>query len=142
MNLKEIMSKEFQNSAIPLEPREYDEEVMKTNSDVIRRWYEEDSPRKLFFDQLLAYFAPRPIKIIQVGAIEQISLAWRIWSGWSDVHFGHYIKKYGGSLIVVDIDETHLRQSAFLAELFGYADKMSVILGRGATHRSGRFGIP
>lgn len=105
-------------------------DVIKHNSAIIKKWYYEDSPRRIFFNQLLNHLAPQPLKIVQVGAIEEISLAWRIWSGWSDVHFGMYIKQHGGSLAICDINEQHLRNSAFLAEVFGYRETIATILGK------------
>ena len=120
-NLSEISGDQF----------EYNKDAMEANKKIIQRWYQEDSPRRAFFDQLFSHFAPNPINVYQVGAVEQISLAWRLWSGWSDVHFGHYIKEHGGELRVIDIDEEHLRNSAFLADLFGYGDKLTPRLGRG-----------
>lgn len=105
-------------------------DVIENNSAVIKRWYDEDAPRNAFFNQLLSHLAPSQLNILQVGAIEEISLAWRLWSGWSDVHFGHYIKQYGGSLIILDINEEHLRNSAFLSELYGYRDSTTFLCGR------------
>ena len=72
------------------------------------------------FLECLSKFNNRPVKIFQVGAIETFSLNWRIGSGWSDIIFGEYIKKNGGSLTIVDINLDNLAHSYYAATMMGY----------------------
>ena len=83
--------------------------------------------RDYIFDWALNQFHRKPIKIFQVGAIETFSSDWRVGSGWSDMIFGEYIKKYGGKLTVVDIDLNHLANSVLAAQALKY--DINVVFG-------------
>lgn len=82
--------------------------------------------RDSLFKELLDSFNGRPIKIFQIGAIESLENKFRIGSGWSDLFFGVYIKKYGGTLVVVDTCLNHIANSSFISSQIGY--KTSFIL--------------
>jgi len=69
---------------------------------------------------VLDLFDRRPVKIFQVGAIESLQTQFRWGSGWSDTIFGIYIKDFGGSLTIADIDLDHLTNSSFMGERLGY----------------------
>ena len=72
------------------------------------------------FRSVLSRFQSKPIKILQVGAIETFHINFRINSGWSDLIFGEYIKTHGGELTVMDVDLDHLANSALAANTLGY----------------------
>ena len=70
-------------------------------------------PRDLLMAHMLqtANFMASPLNILQVGAIEDLSLKFRHGSGWSDIFFASYISMFGGKLTVVDINQSHLDNS-------------------------------
>lgn len=70
-----------------------------------------NGPRDNIFKNILHSFDRKSISIFQVGAIEVLSGAFRYGSGWSDVFWATYIQKYGGSLIICDIDVHNLYNS-------------------------------
>ncbi len=72
------------------------------------------------FKEILDSFNEQPIKVFQIGAIESLENKFRIGSGWSDLFFGVYIKKYGGTLVVVDICLNHIANSSFVSSQIGY----------------------
>ena len=74
---------------------------------------------EVFFG-ILDSFEGQPISVFQVGAIESLDVRYRIGSGWSDLIFGQYINKHGGSITVVDIDLDHIAHSFLIAEGLGY----------------------
>ena len=76
--------------------------------------------RDYIFNWTLNEFCPNPVKIFQVGAIETFKMHWRIGSGWSDLIFGEYIKKYGGNLTIADINLDHLSHSAMASTSLKY----------------------
>ena len=79
----------------------------------------------------------RPLNIFQVGAIETLEgLAWRMGSGWSDIIWGEYIKQYGGSLTIVDINMNHLGHSLLAAQKLGY--EVDLIYGDATDHIESR----
>jgi len=91
------------------------------------------SVRDPIFKKILESLAPAPIKIFQVGAIETFEgLRWRIFSGWSDIIWGEYIRKHGGELTVVDININHLAHSALAASKLGY--EINTIYGDAIDH--------
>lgn len=65
-------------------------------------------------------FQKKPVKIFQIGAIETFNINWRVGSGWSDMIFGKYIKKYGGKLTIADINLDNLSHSYMAAKQLGY----------------------
>ena len=69
---------------------------------------------------VLELFENQPVKIFQVGGIESLQTQFRWGSGWSDTIFGAYVKEFGGSLTVADIDLDHLANSSFMSERLGY----------------------
>ena len=69
---------------------------------------------------VLGLFNNLPVKIFQVGGIESLQTQFRSGSGWSDTIFGAYVKEFGGSLTVADIDLDHLANSSFMSERLGY----------------------
>ena len=69
---------------------------------------------------VLDLFNNDSVKIFQVGGIESLQTQFRWGSGWSDTIFGAYIKEFGGSLTVADINLDHLANSSFIAERLGY----------------------
>lgn len=87
-----------------------------TTLNKIHNWETRDS----IFLECLSKFNNRPVKIFQVGAIETFSSKWRIGSGWSDLIFGEYIKKNGGSLTIVDINLDNLAHSHYAATMMRY----------------------
>lgn len=76
--------------------------------------------RDSVFYTILNSFEKEPIKIFQIGAIETFNINWRVGSGWSDMIFGQYIKKYGGKLTIVDINLDNLSHSYMAAKQLGY----------------------
>lgn len=85
------------------------------------------SDRDVIFKQVLDSFNGKSLEILQVGAIETFNSAWAHGSGWSDVIFSRYIKKYGGNLTVVDIDLDHIANSLFLSNVLRYASNLTVM---------------
>jgi hypothetical protein len=69
---------------------------------------------------VLGLFDKGAVKIFQVGGIESLQTQFRWGSGWSDTIFGAYVKEFGGSLTVADIDLDHLANSSFMSERLGY----------------------
>ena len=76
---------------------------------------------------VLQLFDKKPVKIFQVGAIESLQTMFRVGSGWSDIIFGAYIKEFGGSLTIADIDLDHLANSHLMGGAMGY--KVTLQLG-------------
>jgi len=76
--------------------------------------------RDSIFQKVLSSFDNRPVDIFQVGAIETFDERWRYGSGWSDIIFGNYIKKNGGSLNICDINLDNIANSHFMAYHLGY----------------------
>ena len=76
---------------------------------------------------VLQLFDKKPVKIFQVGAIESLQTMFRVGSGWSDTIFGAYIKEFGGSLTIADIDLDHLANSHLIGGAMGY--KVTLQLG-------------
>ena len=64
--------------------------------------------RDNIFNEILSTFDGKPVRIYQVGAIETFSDKFRVFSGWSDLVWGKYIKEHGGELKIMDIDLDHL----------------------------------
>lgn len=83
--------------------------------------------RDLLLTQMLhpANLMARPLNILQVGAIEDLTLRFRHGSGWSDIFFASYISMFGGSLTVVDIDQSHLDNSEKVLSEFHKIVKVS-----------------
>ena len=89
-----------------------------------------DTPVKLrdpIIKYVLQLFDKKPVKIFQVGAIESLQTMFRVGSGWSDTIFGAYIKEFGGSLTIADIDLDHLANSHLIGGAMGY--KVTLQLG-------------
>lgn len=76
--------------------------------------------RDPLFKEVLNSFDGKPIKVFQIGAIESLENKFRIGSGWSDMFWGLYIKKYGGALVVAELCLNHIANSNFLAQQLGY----------------------
>lgn len=87
------------------------------------------SDRDPIFKEVLDSFNNKPLNIFQVGAIETFNSAWAYGSGWSDVIFSKHLKKYAGSLTIIDIDLDHIANSLFLSNVLQYQDLLSVIHG-------------
>lgn len=91
-------------------------------------WIDDNSVvRDPLFKEVLESFQEKPIKVFQIGAIESLENKYRIGSGWSDMFFGSYIKKYGGMLTIVDMCLNHIANSSFLCNQIGY--ETNFILG-------------
>ena len=89
------------------------------------------------FTKVLDEANGRPLNIFQIGAIETLEgLAWRMGSGWSDIIWGQYIKQYGGSLTIVDINMNHLGHSLLAAQKLGY--EVDLIYGDAIDHIESR----
>ena len=86
--------------------------------------------RDNIFNEILSTFDGKPVRIYQVGAIETFSDKFRVFSGWSDLVWGKYIKEHGGELKIMDIDLDHLAHSAFAAQSLGY--QVQLCYGDGA----------
>ncbi len=78
-------------------------------------------PRDGLFEEVLASFDEKPVKVFQIGAIESLQTQYRIGSGWSELFWGDYIKKHGGEMTVVDINMDHVAHSSFMSNNFKYA---------------------
>lgn len=83
--------------------------------------------RELVFENILSFFNKRPIDIFQIGAIETFNWRWYCGSGWSDLFWGAYIKKYGGSITIIDINLDHIANSKFAASCMDY--EITCVLG-------------
>jgi hypothetical protein len=80
-----------------------------------------DAPtRDIVFKLSLKSFKEKPVKIFQIGAIETFNINWRVGSGWSDLIFGEYIKKYGGKLSICDINLDNIAHSYMASKQLGY----------------------
>jgi hypothetical protein len=82
--------------------------------------YAEHPYRDSLFRSILESFNGKPINVFQVGAIESLETEFRIGSGWSELFWGEYINKNGGSLHVCDINMNHIAHSNFAASKLGY----------------------
>jgi|19_taG_2_1085344.scaffolds.fasta_scaffold06837_4 hypothetical protein len=71
------------------------------------------SPRDGLFTHTMNgnHFNFSSLNILQIGAIEEPTLRFKLGSGWSDIVFASYINLFGGKLTVVDINEEHLNNS-------------------------------
>jgi hypothetical protein len=76
--------------------------------------------RDPIFYSVLNSLDKKPVKIFQIGAIETFNINWRVGSGWSDIIFGQYIKKYGGKLTIADINLDNIAHSYLAASKIGY----------------------
>lgn len=76
--------------------------------------------RDSLFKEVLDSFNGQPIKIFQIGAIESLEDKFRVGSGWSDMFWGLYIKKYGGAIVVAEMNLNHIANSSFLAQQLSY----------------------
>jgi hypothetical protein len=85
--------------------------------------------RDHIFASVLSSFSNGPVNVFQIGAIETFEAEWRIGSGWSDLIWGDYIKKHGGSLAVADISLTNLAHSTLAAVQLGYVDHLVTFCG-------------
>lgn len=90
----------------------------------------QDSARDTLFLSILESFNNKPVKVFQIGAIESLEDQFRIGSGWSDIFWGVYIKKYGGHLKIVDLDLNHLAHSSFVSQSLNY-DNVDFVLSDG-----------
>ena len=81
------------------------------------------------FKRALDRFSERPVSIFQIGAIETFEDKFRMGSGWSDIWFGSYTKKFGGEYYVADINVDHIANSHFLANSLGH--KVNLRIGDG-----------
>lgn len=88
--------------------------------------------RDSVFEYVLSLFNEKPIKIFQVGAIETFDSLFRIGSGWSDVIFGKYIRKFGGKIDIADVNLDHLAHSALSSSCLGYP--INIYLGDAINH--------
>jgi hypothetical protein len=86
------------------------------------------------FESVLSLFSDSPVNIFQVGAVETFETGWRIGSGWSDLMWGEYIKKYGGNLVIADKSLTNLAHSTLAAVQLGYADQLVTLYGDAIEH--------
>ena len=85
--------------------------------------------RDSLFIEILSSFNKQPLNVVQIGAIEILEDRFRQFSGWSDGFWGSYIKYYGGSLTICDIDFTHLKNSITLSGGLGYEAKTLLVDG-------------
>lgn len=78
--------------------------------------------REKYFNEVLNTFKLKNIQphIFQVGCIETFHQAWKDGSGWSDITFGKYTQRHGGSLTICDIDLDHIANSSYAASRLGY----------------------
>ncbi|MHA2401417.1 MAG: hypothetical protein ACXADH_00380 [Candidatus Kariarchaeaceae archaeon] len=79
-----------------------------------------EKARDPLFREILESCIPNPVRVFQIGATESLKSAFRIGSGWSELFWGHYVKSYGGSVTVVDINMDHIAHSSFLANHLKY----------------------
>lgn len=99
-------------------------------ADDIRVYHGHQKARDSLFTEILQSFMPNPIKVFQIGATESLSTRFRLGSGWSELFWGHYVKQYGGSVTVVDINMDHIAHSSFLANQLKYP--VQFLFGDGA----------
>ena len=78
------------------------------------------SPRDSLFTHTMNgnHFNFSSLNILQIGAIEEPTLRFKLGSGWSDIVFASYINLFGGKLTVVDINEEHLNNSKIVLNDF------------------------
>ena len=88
--------------------------------------------RDFIFYRVLKEFNGEPVKIFQVGAIETFRFAWRLYSGWSDIIFGEYIKENGGELFIADINMDNIAHSLVASHARGY--KIDIVYGDAINH--------
>jgi hypothetical protein len=82
--------------------------------------------RDSIFEGILKSFDEKPIRVFQVGAIESLETKFRLGSGWSELFWGEYIREYGGSLHVCDINMNHIAHSNFAASNLKYQVNLHV----------------
>lgn len=85
--------------------------------------------RDSIFHSVLKSFNEQPVKIFQIGCIETFNINWRVGSGWSDLIFGDYIKKYGGKLSLCDISLDTIAHSRLAAHELGYSHLVETCYG-------------
>ena len=82
--------------------------------------------RDSVFEGILKSFNGEPIRVFQVGAIESLETKFRLGSGWSELFWGEYIREYGGSLHVCDINLNHIAHSNFASSNLKYQVNLHV----------------
>tara|TARA_B110000495_G_C22980762_1_gene576500 strand:+ start:844 stop:1470 length:627 start_codon:yes stop_codon:yes gene_type:complete len=90
--------------------------------DKYQNWPYRDS----IFEGILKSFGEKPIRVFQVGAIESLETKFRLGSGWSEFFWGEYIREYGGSLHICDINMNHIAHSNFAASNLRYQVNLHV----------------
>lgn len=68
-------------------------------------------PRDRIFRLILRKFKGQPIRVFQIGGIQNWRPDYRVHSGWSDFFWAEYIKRNGGELILCDINQEALDNS-------------------------------
>lgn len=76
--------------------------------DYYKFFKETEGERDPIFDDVLNYLNKRSAKILEIGALRDLSAGARIGDGWSSFHFSRYIQEYGGSLTICDINKESL----------------------------------
>jgi hypothetical protein len=98
------------------------------------------SSRDEVFLSILNTFSNKSVNIFQIGAIETLdNYLFRIGSGWSDIVFGNYIKKNGGTFTIADISLDHLAHSNLIASQLGY--NVNLCYGNGLDHITPEYNI-
>lgn len=93
----------------------------------ISHFHESIGPRDKFFHEAITHLGGRSARILEVGALRELSPHSRFTDGWSSIFWCDYIAKYGGSLDIVDIDISNLNNCRQALE--GLAAKITFING-------------
>ncbi len=97
--------------------------------------------RDSLFKRALDRFKGKPVDIFQIGAIETFEDKFRMGSGWSDIWFGSYTKKFGGEYYVADINVDHIANSFFLANSLGHRVNLRIGDGLDSLQQVSRCGV-
>ena len=96
--------------------------------------------RDKVFKAVTKKFGGKPVKILEIGCARDLRPSGKGGDGWSSMFWAEYISRCGGSLTIVDIDETNLSNCKILLRDFaGDKNFISFILGDGYNYIDSSF---
>ena len=74
--------------------------------DIKQKLKTETSARDAVFNHTLSYFKQESANILEIGCLRDLGS--RAGDGWSTLHWANYVEKYGGSLVICDINSASI----------------------------------
>lgn len=90
--------------------------------------------RKPIFEEVLSYFGGHPIRILEIGTMRDLAPESIYGDGFSTFFFVDYIKKYGGSLKIVDVSEQSLANCKYMLGDFIDGVDVEFVRDEGVNH--------